>query len=172
MFEKITVDQLKENPYTLFYKKNLIAGAGSLEDHNFLTIGWGMLGNVWSKDCCIVYVKPSRYSYHYFENNDYFSLCLFDEELNPSIIRFFGTHSGKDVNKDEACNITPFTIDNTVAYKEATLIITCKKLYQGNFNKEGFIDKSIIEKRYKDELLHKEFIGEIINIYIKKKVEQ
>ena len=62
----------------------------------------------------------------------------------------------------------PVLLDGEIAYAEASLVITCRKLYQDDFKKENFFDMSVYEKRYSDDLPHRFYVGEVLNVYRKK----
>ena len=165
MFKKIEFKDFNENPFTLFKKDYALITAGSLQKHNTMTVGWGTLGILWRKEIAIAYVKPNRYTYDFTNQNNYFTLCWFDDSSKSrEILKICGTKSGRDIDKDKVCGLTPFEIDGGIGYKEARLIIVCEKCYQDDFNKESFLDDTY-EEIYKDGLLHRRYIGNIIGIY-------
>ena len=50
------------NVFDCFVNQALL-GVGDKEHFNAMTIGWGALGTMWSKPCCTVYVRHSRYTH-------------------------------------------------------------------------------------------------------------
>ena len=163
-FIKKNIFELELNPFKLFKNDAAILVAGTLEDHNCLSIGWGTFGILWKEPVASVYVKPNRYSYKYMNNNERFAICWFGDN-HKEIINICGTKSGRDVNKDELCNLTPIILDETVCYKEAKLVIICEKVYENNFNKDLIKNQMALERYYKDEPVHRAYYGRIINVY-------
>lgn len=143
-------------------KKGLcLLSAGSIDDYNTMTIGWATFGIVWSKNVCIVYVKPNRYTYEFMEKNDYFSLSFFDDSYKNEML-YLGTKSGRDCDKVKDCNFNPYSIDefNAVSFKEAKYTIVCKKIYNDDFD-DALLEE--IKKRYYiNEPFHRFYIGEIM----------
>ena len=77
-----------------------------------------------------------------------------------------GTKSGREVNKAEAAGITPFEPSSgCVAFKEARLIMRCRKLYSDQLRESSFLDKSILETWYPSRDFHKVFIGVIEELW-------
>lgn len=142
-------------------KKGLcLVTAGSIDDFNTMTIGWATFGCVWSRNVCIVYVKPNRYTYQFMEKNDFFTVSFYDETYKKEM-SYLGSRSGRDCDKVKDCNFNPVSIDkfNTVSFKEAKYTIVCKKIYFDDLD-NGVLEE--IEKRYYgNEPYHRFYIGEI-----------
>lgn len=169
MFKKINPFDIEGNSIKLFKVDSPIVVFGDIEKHNGLTVAWGNLGCLWSKEMATVFVKPNRYSFEFANECEYFTIMWFDE-LKDSINRVFGFKSGRDVDKEKLCNLTPFEIDGAVGYDEASLIIVCKKIYQKEIDKNNILSKEVLDKpMYKDDLFHSEYFGEIISVYKKEK---
>ena len=71
--------------------------AGSPEDFNTMTIGWGALGTIWGKPACTVYVRPSRYTLEFMDRNELFTVSFFDG--HKSDLSYLGRVSGRDEDK-------------------------------------------------------------------------
>jgi len=82
-----------------------------------------------------------------------------------SALSLLGTLSGRDGNKiaQTKLNIIPSQKIPAPAFKEAELIIECKKIYQDDLKPENFLDESI-EKEYPQKDYHRMYFGEIVNI--------
>ena len=167
MFNKINAIEIEGNVIKLFKNDCPIVVFGDINHHNGLTVAWGTLGCLWSKEIACVYVKPTRYSFEFANSCEYFTIMWFDD-LKDDVNKVFGFKSGRDVNKEELCSITPIELDGGVGYEEASLIIVCKKIYQNPINKENILSKEVLDKPlYKDGLFHSEYYGEIISVYKK-----
>lgn len=165
MFEKVEFKSIQNIALEKLGSEGALLLVGSLDNHNTMTIGWATSGILWSKPVVISYVKPTRYTYEFSNKYETFTICYFDNRKD--ILKECGIKSGRDVNKDELCNLHPVLLDGEIAYEEASLVITARKLYQDDFKKENFLDMSIYEKRYMDDLPHRFYIGEVINVYKK-----
>lgn len=165
MFEKVDFKGVQNLALEKLGKEGALILVGNKEKHNNMTIGWATSGILWSKQVVISYVKPTRYTYSFCNEFDTFTICYFDNQ--NEILKECGTKSGRDVNKDELCSLHVVELDGEIAYSEASLVITCKKIYQDDFKKDNFLDMSIYEKRYMDDLPHRFYVGEVINVYKK-----
>lgn len=167
-FKKIDITMINENTINLFKKDTPIVVCGNIEHHNGLTVAWGSLGCLWRKSIATIYIKPTRYSFEFMNNCEYFSIMWFDENQRPKINQVFGTMSGRDVDKESMCQLSSFELDHAVAYQEAKMIIVCKKIYQNELVSKQIIDEEIKNlPLYQDNLYHHEYIGEIIGCYLK-----
>ena len=164
MFEKVEFKSVQNEMYEKLISEGGLILAGTLEDHNNMTIGWATSGVLWSKPVIISYVKPTRYTFEFCNKYDTFTILYF--ENRKDVLKECGTKSGRDYNKDELCNLHPCLLDGEIAYEEASLVITCRKIYQDDFEKESFLDETY-EEIYKDGLLHRRYIGKIVGIYKK-----
>ena len=167
MFKKILAHEIEGNSIKIFKMDHPIVVFGDFNHHNGLTVAWGSIGCLWSKDISTVYVKPTRYSFEFANQCEYFTIMWFDNRKDE-INKVFGAMSGRDVNKEQLCNLTPFELDGGVAYKEASLIIVCKKIYQSPLDKNAILSEEVLNKPlYSDGLFHSEYFGEIVGVYKK-----
>ena len=130
--------------------------------YNMCTISWGSIGELWSKNVVTVYIKPIRYTNDFMLDDDYFTVTFFNEPKCDAL-KVCGTKSGRDVNKTKEANLTPIILENGVTFDGFKRVYVCKKLYQGQFKKEDFVNsQDIINKYYKEEPYHQFYVGEII----------
>lgn len=160
-FKPIAHDKF-DNCYKKFKDDWALLSAGKLDDHNAMTVAWGGLGYLWKKEVAYIFVRPSRHTFNFTENNDYFALSFFEEKYRD-VLTYYGTKSGRDVNKDVECNFHPIEINNVTVYEEAKYTIICKKIYADDIKKELFLDESI-DKCYPDHSYHKMYICEVLSI--------
>lgn len=159
-----------ENPFTWFKGQGLLLAVGDKENNNAMTIGWGALGNVWSKlgrQTVTVYVAEGRYTYEFMEKYDYFTVMAFDKE-DARILGYMGTHSGRDGDKAAHLGLhTLYTDNGTPYYEEAELVLECKTIYRAPFEKEGMSEE--VRQFYKnfDAGVHHMYIGNVVNAWIK-----
>lgn len=164
--------------FEMFSRQTAVVTAGDIENFNGCTIGWGSLGNIWSRagnagPIVTVYVYPSRYTCEFLKKNDTFTVSFFPKEYRKAL-GYMGTHSGRDEDKVKGAGLTPVSMGDSVGYKEAELTFICKKLYQHQFEKEDL--NGAIREYYKaspasypldekgDWQTHYMFVGEIIDV--------
>ncbi len=102
--------------------------SGNIDNFNTMTIGWGMIGTLWGKECFLVFVRPSRYTYQFMENNEYFTVSFYNDKYKKAM-GYLGTKSGRDENKVKNIDFAPLAIGESVTFKEAYQTYLCKKIY-------------------------------------------
>lgn len=140
--------------------------SGHKEEFNTMTVSWGGMGTIWNKPVVTVYVKPIRYTYEFMEANEYFTLSFYDKEYKEDL-GILGTKSGRDLDKISLTRLTPDFLENAVSFKEANLTLLCKKIYFQDLE-ESQIPKDAMENWYKNEPIHRMYIGEVIDIIDKR----
>ena len=161
-FREISVEQLKDNPFTLINKDWMLITAGDAEKHNTMTASWGGVGELWGKYVSTIYIRPQRYTLEFVEREEYCSLCFFGPEYRQAL-SLCGSKSGRDVDKDAATGLTPCFDQAAPYYEQARLVFLCRKLYRQDMEESAFLDKGLLEKWY-DNDLHRIFIGEIVKV--------
>ena len=162
--KEINIKELKESIVSLFDDRWALITAGTEESWNTMTAGWGGLGYIWGKNAVYVFVRESRYTLEFLDKCDEFSLSFFPNEYKNALT-ICGTKSGRDIDKAKEAGITPIEIDGTVAFEEANLVFTCKKLSKTLVAKDGIIDPAPL-KYYPQGDWHYMFVGEIKGVYI------
>lgn len=167
----------KYDVFEMFDKQWAVVTAGTIENFNCCTVGWGSLGNIWAhhgKTCptVTVYVHPARYTSEFLLKNDTFTVSFYPNSYKKAL-GYIGSHSGRNENKVEVAGLTPVAMGEGVTFQEANLTFLCKKLYQHQFTKED-LDSQVQEyyasmpKVYPDFQggwqPHIVFVGEIIDV--------
>ena len=155
MFVEKKIEEIKENPYTLFSKKWAALSAGNEQSgYNVMTIAWGTIGALWEKTShrnqlpvLTVFVRPCRYTNEFMKKEDYFSVAVFDENYKKTL-GYLGSHTGKTENKYNRAGLTPVFDGNTVYPDEATMIFICRKIYVSSLKEQKFLDKEIVDFNY------------------------
>lgn len=160
-YKEIAPESIEENPFHLMGKRWFLITAGTEERWNTMTGGWGALGHLWGRNVALAYVRPVRHTFRFTEENPRFTLCFFPEE-HRKVLQFCGSHSGRDVNKAEKTGLIPFSPSkDTVAFRQADLIMECRKLYAHFLQPGDFIDPSVNRECYPEPDHHRVYIGEI-----------
>ncbi|RMD73300.1 MAG: flavin reductase family protein [Lentisphaerae bacterium] len=154
-------------PAHLWGKQWLLLTAGTFEDANMMTVGWGSFGCMWNRPFAQIVVRPQRHTYSYLERYDTFSLCAFAEEYRKDL-QTMGTLSGRDGDKLKYCHLTlrRGTRIEAPSYNEAELIIECRKKYVQDMDPAGFLDPAI-EKNYPQKDYHRIYFGEIAGVFVR-----
>lgn len=132
--------------------------------YNAMTIAWGGLGIMWNMPIAMVVVRPSRYTYEFINAYDFFTVCGFPPTYRHAL-SLLGTKSGRDGNKIGESGLTPIrhASGGAPSYKEANLMIACRKIYFADFDPTHFMDERI-EKQYSGSDYHRMLYGEILSI--------
>lgn len=154
---KLLIDAFDE-----FGNQWALVAAGTMADHNAMTISWGGVGCLWGKSVVTVYVRPNRYTYKFMEENEYFTVSFYPEHCKQAL-GIMGSKSGRDCDKDAEAGLTPVAVGETVTYKEARRTLVCRKLFAQDMLAENFTPE-VIRKFYGSEPAHKMYIGEILEI--------
>ena len=72
--------EFKTDIFAQYDKKWALLTAGNESSFNTMTISWGGLGTIWNKPVATVYVRESRYTHEFMDNNDYFTVSFYPEE--------------------------------------------------------------------------------------------
>ena len=68
-----------------FDKKWALLKAGTKDKFNTMTISWGGLGTLWGKPVATVYVRQSRYTHDFMDDNDYFTISFYPEAYKKTL---------------------------------------------------------------------------------------
>lgn len=166
-FKNTGWQSLNENPIKLIGTDWMLITAGGITNFNMMTASWGGLGWLWEKPVAFIFVRPQRYTHEFTEKEDYFTLTFYDESYKNILLKM-GSVSGRDFNKMKDSGLTPVATSNgSVAFKEARIIIECKKTYATPILEEGFKDKELIKSIYPKKDFHTMYVGEIVNVWTK-----
>lgn len=79
-----------------------------------------------------------------------------------------GSKSGRNLDKVALTKLNPEFLENTTSFKEAKLTIVCKKIYFQDLDINNIdirsIPQSEVDRFYKEEPMHRMYIGEVMDI--------
>lgn len=127
MFKEIKATDIKENIVDLLKNNWGLVTAGNNEKYNMMTVSWGAMGELWGKDSVTVYIRPQRYTEEFMNAFDHFTLSFFSLDKKQAVHGICGSKSGRDINKTEACDLTPNFDEAAPYFEEAKLVLVCKK---------------------------------------------
>ncbi len=163
----IKPQELMLKPANVWENEWFLLAAGDLKgsSYNAMTVAWGSIGTMWSTPFVQVVVRPSRYTYSFMNNYDTFTLSHFSETYKNEL-SYLGSTSGKNVpDKIRISGLTPIAVPEVLApgFKEADLIIACKKIYWQDMDKKHFIPEWIMDKYPPEGDYHRIYFGEILH---------
>ena len=139
-----------------------LLSAGTVEDHNAMTVSWGGMGTLWGKPVVTVYVRPNRHTYGYIEENELFTLSFYPEQYRKAL-GVMGSKSGRDCDKDALAGLDPISAGESVSYRQAEVTLVCRKLYFNDLVEEN-IPADILKTFYDPEPIHRMYIAEVVDI--------
>jgi len=173
-FVRISPDQFTINPFSLIGKEWFLATAGNKDSWNTMTAAWGGLGFLWNQPVTYTFVRYSRYTYEFMEQNSHHTLSFFDPTWKKAL-NFCGSHSGRDTDKAAETGLLPIPLDSvegvngsSVGFSQASLIIISKKLYSGELSPDDFSSMEIHDV-YPKKDYHRMYVGGIEAILVKEK---
>lgn len=164
----IDIKDVEQNAVSLIADNWLVVTAGNEANYNPMTISWGALGQIWGAPAATIYIRNTRHTYSFIEDNKYFTLCAFPEEHREKVL-YIGSNSGRDGNKIEATGLTPKNTElGNIYYDEANLVIECEKIYFNDLLPENITEPKGIESYKNEESVHRMYIGKILNVWEKR----
>lgn len=165
-FREVKIEELQFNPFTKIGKEWLLITAGNEENYNTMTASWGGVGVMWGKNVVSVYIRPQRYTKEFVDRNELFTIAFFEENYRPAL-SLCGKVSGRDTDKVKDAGLTPYFVDGTAAFEEASMIMVCKKQYHQDMKPECFDAAENDEKWYPEKDYHTMYMAEVVKVLVK-----
>ncbi len=147
---------------SVFDKKWALLTAGDKDKFNTMTVSWGGLGTIWGKPVATVYVRKSRYTHEFMEDNDYFTVSFYPEEYRK-VLSVLGSKSGRDMDKMNGSGLTAKEAGQSMTFAEAEVTLVCRKLFAQELKTENMLPE-IASTFYSGDAVHDMYIGEIVEI--------
>jgi len=163
----IPFDQFHTRIFDLWDNRWFLLTCGDFASGQFntMTVSWGSTGIMWGKPFMQVVVRPQRYTRHFIEKYDTFTLSVLPESYRDAL-NLLGIKSGRDGDKIHEAGLTPVASHAVAApaFAEAELVIECRKMYWADLDPAHFIgiDASRI---YPRQDFHRSYYGEILAIF-------
>ncbi|MBR3447393.1 MAG: flavin reductase family protein [Oscillospiraceae bacterium] len=162
--KQVNPEQLGFNPFEAIGKQWFLLTAGTQQTGwNTMTCSWGAAGVLWNKPSVTCYVRHSRYTLGFMEQQDMFTLSFLGDEHRKALA-FCGSHSGRDCDKAAESGLHPVALDGAVTFEEAKLVLVCKKRYAADMDIAD-IPEDAKTSFYGDNDAHRLYIGEIVACY-------
>lgn len=146
-------------------KKGVFLNVKSDAQLNTMTIGWALLGIVWSKPMMMVAVRDSRHTFGIIEKAADFTVSVPRERMKKEIA-FCGTKSGRDYDKFKECGLKAGSARNTVSpiIQVPGIHFECKIVYKSAMD-PAFLDAGYNKDLYPEKDFHTLYFGEILACY-------
>jgi flavin reductase (DIM6/NTAB) family NADH-FMN oxidoreductase RutF len=143
----------------------LLVSTGTDGKPNVMTIGWGMIGCIWSRPVFIVLVRPSRYTYSRLEQVNDFTVNVPPPEL-PAAVGHCGTVSGRWHDKFQEAQLTPIPSHEVRSpiIKECVVHYECRMLHRNDLVPAA-LAQAVREEFYPSGDFHRVYFGEIVAAY-------
>ena len=134
---------------------------------NMMTASWGGLGCLYNRPVAFCFISPARHTYRLMEKTGTYTLTFYAESHREAL-QYCGTHSGRDENKIAKSGLTPVTTPvGNKAFKEAWLIIECRKMLSQSLSPDALKDEAL-QNEWLGKAMHKMYVGEITGVWMKK----
>ena len=148
--------------FSQFDKKWALLTAGTKDKFNMMTISWGSLGTLWNKPVATVYVRTSRYTHDFMDENEHFTISFFPEEYKK-MLGVMGSKSGRDMDKKKDSGFTAKEVGGSVSFEEAEVTLVCRKLFRQELSVEN-MPEDVKNTLYAGDAPHDMYIGEVVEI--------
>jgi Conserved protein/domain typically associated with flavoprotein oxygenases, DIM6/NTAB family len=168
-FKKIDVKDMPGNTFALYDTNWALVSAGTPDSFNTMTISWGGLGWLWRRPVAFTFVRPSRHTFNFVEEQDCYTVSFFAEGACREQLKILGSKSGRDMDKMGNSGLTPVWLDGQPAFEEAEIVLLCRKLYGHQFDYDA-LPQDIVDTAYpgvEADDLHKAYTSEIVACYVK-----
>ena len=156
------------NPFNLIGGDWMLVTAGNEQTGcNTMTVSWGHLGCLWGHNdpSAVIYIRPSRYTKKFVDAEPYFTLSVLDGSYKKQLA-YLGSVSGRDEDKISKAGLTPVYADGAVYFKEAKMVLVCRKMYAQELKEEGFFYQEILDQSYPLRDFHTMYVGKIEKILV------
>ena len=133
--KKIDISSLPFNPFEKIGKEWMLVTSGDTDNFNTMTASWGFMGVMWGQNSAVTVIRHSRYTYEFMESNELFTISFFDKSYRKAL-NICGTVSGRDTDKVKQAGLTPTETDGTVSFKEASMVLVCKKMFSQDMDRK------------------------------------
>lgn len=164
MFCETNIKSLKASPVKMIADDWALLTAGDIKDFNTMTVSWGGVGELWSREVAFVFVRPQRYTYEFMEKSDRFTLSFFGGDCKKEL-GVCGSKSGRDIDKCAETGLVPIEADGSVTFTQAKTVLVCKKIAFQDLDPSGFLDPSIMDT-YTLQDYHRMYVGAIEKVLI------
>ena len=148
--------------FETYDKQWALLTAGSMDKFNTMTISWGGLGTIWGMPVATVYVRTSRYTHDFMDDNEYFTVSFYPEDMKKTL-GILGSKSGREIDKMHMPELTAVEAGKSVSFHEAEVTLVCRKVFKQTLEPKN-MEAKIAEQFYGKDAPHDMYIGEVVDI--------
>ena len=163
VFQPIPVDLFECNPFNKIGKEWALITAGDKKKVNTMTVSWGGMGVMWGKNVFFLFVRDSRYTKEFIDNNSFLSVSFLGEEYREAL-NYCGSHSGRNEDKVQNAGLSLGYKMGIPYIDEADAVVIGQKLSATRLTEDSFLTPDIAKKWYQDGDMHTMYILEIMDI--------
>lgn len=165
-FRKMVPKDISDNLFVINDRWMLVTG-GRDSSFNSMTASWGGFGTAWSKPVAFMLIRDTRYAFEFLQKDSVYTLSFFDKKYKEPM-QLIGSKSGRDTDKIKEAGFTPIVMPSgAVSFKEADLIVECKKLLSQPVDTTKVTSEDVIHWYREEAGVHNIFFGEIIGVWRK-----
>lgn len=153
-------------------KKGILITTAAEGKVNTMTIGWGHIGIEWGRPVFIAYVRETRHTKAMLEEHGEFTVNVPNGSLNPKILGYCGTKSGRDHDKiaDMGLTLEAPNVISVPGIKELPITLECRVIYKQKQDLNALPD-DILNHLYPEDSngfrdYHIAYYGEIVDAYL------
>lgn len=161
-FQPFPIEQLELNPFTKIGNEWALVTAGNKEKYNTMTVSWGGLGVMWGKNVAFLFIRNSRYTKEFIDQNGMFSISFLNEKYRDAM-NYCGSNSGRNCDKFKEAKLTAGFRHGIPYVDEASLVLVCSKMAAVPIEKDSFTDKGV-DKWYPNDDMHVMYVAEIVEL--------
>ena len=160
---------LKETLEAMTSMGLLLVAQGKNGKPNPMTIGWGLIGSIWSRPVFTVLVRPSRYTHQLLEENGDFTVNVLPQKMKAAA-DLCGTVSGRTHDKFAEAKLTaaPGLQSHTPTIAESVIAYECRTIMTNDVPPER-LDRAIRGSAYTSGDFHRLYFGQILCVLADKK---
>jgi len=142
-----------------------------MREANVMTIGWGLIGPLWSRPFFLVAVRPSRHTYTFIEKTEDFTVNVPKKGMEE-IADYCGSVSGRDYDKFKEKNLTLGSARNVSSpiILECGIHYECKVSYKTEVVSTA-LPQDIIKGSYPSGDYHTLYFGEILSSFAERNIK-
>ncbi len=142
----------------------LLAVPDRARSANVMTIGWATYGRIWGQPMCMVFVRPSRYTYELINEAGTFTVNCMPEGAEKAVARC-GAVSGRQVDKVAEQG---WTVQNGLAVpapylSEAAIHVECRTVFKAKVTQD--LEAGLLARSYPRGDLHDIYFGQVMGVY-------
>lgn len=132
---------------------------------NVMTIGWGLIGNLWGLPTFVVFVRPSRYTHQVLEDAEDFTVNVPAKGMED-VVSTCGSISGSRVDKFKETKLDPINSRRVRSpiLKQCIAHLECSIIYRASID-ESKVPESIKPLAYPKGDYHDLYFGEVLEAY-------